>query len=608
MEKIKSRRNAPHLRALLANQIEARLAKHPGLLHLYDEMRSEAGESVLDRLQAAIGVAVSVRDADRAKIPSGGATMVVANHPFGLLDGAVLLNLLLHVRPDVKILVNHMLASIPELRPWSIYVDTLHGDSERNMAGLKQGLAWLRQGGMLAVFPAGEVSHWDVRQGQSNDPKWTLSAGWLLHRAAAMAVPVYFPGSNSAAFHALGLVHARLRTLRLPEELLRQKGRKIEVRVGTPIETDALAGLRTEQEVTDYLRWRTYLLAKRGEQEQNPLVQLRTVLQGPARKVVPEIDSGLLAHEVNELPESCRLATHQNLRVYEARAEEIPAVLREIGRLREITFRDTGEGTNQSTDIDRFDAYYDHLFVWDDEARRVVGSYRMGHIPTILREHGIRGLYTSTLFHYSPAVFQRIGPAWELGRSFVRAEYQKQYAPLLLLWKGIAAKVAQRPDTPCLLGAVSVSNRYSRRSRELLVRFLERGRGGDLQPGLLRPRRGFTVAAGRAEEAQFVTTCFRDFDDFARLIEDLEEDGKSVPILLRHYCKLGGRFLGFNLDPSFNDALDGLVLLDLRQTDPTALNRYMGREAYQAFRRHHEAASPVEGVRREATAPSLTGN
>jgi putative hemolysin len=608
MEKIRSKRNGLHLRALFASQIESRLAKHPGLLHLYDEVRSEAGESFLDRLETTIGVEVSVRDADRAKIPAGGATMVVANHPFGLLDGAVLLNLLLHVRPDVKILVNHVLASISELRPWSIYVDTVNGDSQRNMAGLKQGLAWLRQGGMLAVFPAGEVSHWDLRQGQSNDPKWTLSVGWLLRRTEATALPVYFPGSNSAAFHALGLVHARLRTLRLPEELLRQKGRKIEVRVGTPIETDALAGLRTEQEVTDYLRWRTYLLAKRGEQDRNPLLPLRTVLHGPVQKVAGAVDSERLAREVKGLPASCTLAAHQSLRVYGARAEEIPSVLREIGRLREITFRGTGEGTNRSTDIDRFDAHYDHLFVWDEETRCVVGSYRMGHIPTILREYGIRGLYTSTLFHYSPAVFQRIGPAWELGRSFVRGEYQKQYAPLLLLWKGIAAKVAQRPDTPCLLGAVSISSRYSRRSRQLLVRFLERGRGGDLQPGLLRPRRGFAVAAGRAEEAQFVTTCFRDFDDFARLIEDLEEDGKSVPILLRHYCKLGGRFLGFNLDPSFNDALDGLVLLDLRQTDPATLTRYMGRDAYQAFRRHHEAAKPAEGACREATEPSLTGN
>lgn len=605
MEKVRSKRNAPHLRALVANQIEARLAKHPGLLHLYDEARGEAGDNFLDRVQATIGVDVSIRDADRAKIPAHGAAMAVANHPFGLLDGVVLLNMLLHIRQDVKILVNRVLASIPELRPWSIYVDTLDGGSQRNLTGLRQALAWLRQGGMLAVFPAGEVSHWDLRQGHANDPEWTLSVGWLLRRAEATAVPVYFPGSNSAAFHALGLLHTRLRTLRLPDEFLRQKGRKIEVRVGQPIETASLARLRSEREVTEYLRWRTYVLAKRGEQDKNPLSPLRMALHGPAKKVVRAVDSDQLEREVNGLPQSCSLATHQNLRVYGAQAEEIPGVLQEIGRLREITFRNTGEGTNLSTDIDRFDAHYEHLFVWDEEARRVVGAYRMGHIPTILRDHGIRGLYTSTLFHYSPAVFHRIGPAWELGRSFVRAEYQKQYAPLLLLWKGIAAKVAQRPDTPCLLGAVSISSRYSRRSRELLVRFLERGRGGDLQPGLLRPRRGFAVAEGRAEETQFVTTCFRDFDDFAKLIEDLEEDGKSVPILLRHYCKLGGRFLGFNLDPSFNDALDGLVLLDLRQTDPTTLTRYMGRDAYQAFRKYHR---PTEAACREAAEPSLTGN
>jgi putative hemolysin len=573
------------LRAVLANQIEARLATHPGLLQLYDEVRSQRGNSFLDRFQATVGVNVEVREADRAKVPAQGAAVVVANHPFGLLDGAVLLNFLLHVRPDVKILVNHVLTSIAELRPWSIYVDTLQGGGQRNLAGLKQARAWLRQGGMLAVFPAGEVSHWDLRQGQSSDPQWNQSAGWLLRQTEATAVPAYFPGTNSVAFHALGMLHARLRTLRLPDELLRQKGRKIEIRIGAPITSDTLSRLRTEEEVTNYLRWRTYLLAERGEQERKPLVTLRSVLQGAAEKIGRETDSTELRRVVEEVPASAKLAQHKQLSVYRVRADEAPAILREIGRLREITFRDVGEGTNRSFDIDSFDSYYDHLFVWDEDAQQIVGAYRMGHIPTILEERGIRGLYTSTLFHYSPAVFERIGPAWELGRSFVRPEYQKQYAPLLLLWKGIAAQVARRPDTPSLLGAVSISRRYSRRSRELLVRFLQCGRGSDLS--MLRPRRGFAANGGPAVDMHFVTTCFRDLDDFAALIEDLEEDGKSVPILLRHYCKLGGRFLGFNLDPDFNNTLDGLVLLDLRQTDPVTLSRYMGREAYQSFRRHH---------------------
>jgi putative hemolysin len=577
---------------VLANQIEARLATHPGLLQLYDEVRSERGDSFLDRFQSTVGVYVDVREADRAKIPAQGAAIVVANHPFGLLDGAVLLNFLLHIRPDVKLLVNHVLASITELRPWSIYVDTLQGGSQRNFSGLKQALAWLRQGGMLAVFPAGEVSHWDLRQGQASDRQWNQSAGWLLRQTEATAVPAYFPGTNSAAFHALGMLHARLRTLRLPDELLRQKGRKIEIRVGAPIAPGTLSRLRTENEVTDYLRWRTYLLAERGEQERRPLFLLRSALHGPAKRVDVEANSEQLCREVRGLPERSNLAQHQQFRVYGVRAEDAPLVLQEIGRLREVTFRGVGEGTNRASDIDRFDAYYDHLFVWDEEAAKIVGAYRMGHIPTILRERGIRGLYTSTVFQYSPRIFDRIGPAWELGRSFVRAEYQKQYAPLLLLWKGIAAQVARRPDTPSLLGAVSISNRYSRRSRELLVRFLQCGRGTDLPPGMLRPRRGFSPGSRQAADAQFVTTCFRDLDDFAALIEDLEEDGKSVPILLRHYCKLGGRFLGFNLDPDFNNTLDGLVLLDLRQTDPVTLSRYMGRGAYQAFRRHHGLPCP----------------
>jgi putative hemolysin len=228
--------------------------------------------------------------------------------------------------------------------------------------------------------------------------------------------------------------------------------------------------------------------------------------------------------------------------------------------------------------------------LWNKTKRELAGAYRAGNTAEILAERGISGLYTSTLFRYDERIFQKLGPALELGRSFVRPEYQRQYAPLLLLWKGIARMVAKRPEIPVLFGAVSISNDYNEASREMIYRFFEARMREDELAGLIEPRRPFRSAPLRKWDCRGMSRALRDLDELSQPINDVEIDGKGLPILLRQYAKIGGKLVGFNVDRKFSNVLDGLVVVDLRRTEPAVLERYMGRESATRFRQVHTAS------------------
>ncbi len=443
---------------------------------LYQRACSRSGSSILENLLREMEIDLQLDAADLHRIPKTGPVVVVANHPYGMLDGVVLGALLNRVRPDVKVMTNFLLESVPELQRCCVFVD-LMGTSksqERNRRALKSSLDWLRQGGMLAVFPAGEVSHWQLPQGAVADPPWSDVAVRLIRKTGAAAVPVYFCGQNSVGFQLMGMLHPRLRLAFLLQEFLQQQGREVALRIGGHIAAESITSIAEDRNATEYLRWRTYLLAERGKTHASFPDAIRSVLPRKSdHEIVPAIDRELLLGDLESLPEQRRLAENSEFAVYAAKGHELPNLLQEVGRLREITFRATGEGTGKSTDIDAFDRYYWHLLLWHKEKQELVGAYRAANTAEVIAQHGVKGLYTNTLFHYKTLLFEKMGPALELGRSFVRVEYQRQYAPLLLLWKAIARFVLLRPETPVLFGAVSISNTYNRASRELIYSFFE---------------------------------------------------------------------------------------------------------------------------------------
>jgi putative hemolysin len=552
--------------------------------------RDSAGDSMFDKVLRHLNLRYQCSDSDIARIPRVGPVVVVANHPSGLADGLVLGSLLGRIRPDVKVLANSLLLALDELRDSFIPVDPSgsRGAVHANWKALRRALEWLNGGGLLVVFPAGEVSALKLSEGKVSEPQWNDAVARLVKRTAAAAVPVFVNAVNSPAFQMLGLVHAALRTAMLPRELLNKRGKTIGVAVGGPIAAEALAG-RTSREAVDYLRWRTELL---GDRARGLASKDRAWFQ-PRPKRNTEIslpqDRERCRAEVNNLPHHQRLVEHGDFVVCYAHASQIPGTLREIGRCREIAFRLAGEGTGKASDIDVFDSHYMHLWVWDAAKNQVAGAYRFARTDEVLRRYGTQGLYTATLFRFKRRFLDYLDPAIELGRSFVHPDYQKSFWPLLLLWKGIGSYVARHPRYRMLFGPVSISDAYGPLSRAVMVAFLKTHHAlAALAPAAL-PKTRF--------QARPVSSLAHDVDELSETISDLESDGKGVPVLLRQYLKLGGRMVEFNVDGSFSNALDGLIVVDLLRTNPRILERYLGKSGAVDFVKYHAGASnsPVPG-------------
>jgi len=555
---------------------------------VYERVADGRPEGFLDRVLDDLGISYRIGGSDLARIPAKGPLVVVANHPFGAIEGIILTHMLRRVRPDVRFMANFLLGRIPELRDLFICVDPFGGDQSKsfNVGPIRQAMRWLKEGGALIVFPAGEVAHLDLKRGAVVEPKWSETIGRIVRKAQAPVLPVYFDGTNGPLFHLLGLVHPMLRTAMLPRQLMNKCGQTLDVRVGAVLPSKRLSSIEGDGALVEYLRQRALFLRHRKTQPlQVPAKQAAASLPS-MQPIISEIEPQLLEDEVANLPARQLIVDGSDYRVYVASAAQIPSTLREIGRLREITYRATGEGTGKPIDLDPFDQWYQHLFLWDVGGKRVVGAYRLGASDQIIADQGPAGLYTSTLFDFKPELLSRLSPALELGRAFVRLEYQKSYSPLLMLWKGIARFVCLNPRYKTLFGPVSISNDYQLMSRQLMVQFLRSNHLAPELTELARAKNPFPLHA-RAALPQF--QC--EPQDIDEVVSDLELDGKGVPVLLRQYLKLGARFFAFNVDRGFGDSIDALMYVDLTRTEPRILERYMGRQAAADFFAHHRRMS-----------------
>lgn len=553
---------------------------------VYDDLpRAAPPREFLERTLERLDVRLEVSEADLQRIPASGPAVVVANHPFGGIEGLALALLLMRVRPDVRLMANRLLGRIPELAQMFVLVDPFErSDSPRkSLVGLRAASRWLAEGGVLALFPAGEVAHLHLRQRAIVDPPWSPTVARLIRRAQCPTIPVWFPGRNRKRFQLIGMVHPALRTAMLPRELLARQGRALEARVGSPIPFARIKGLASDAELVDLLRRRTEILAERPATGGRTTQPRRTPPKpAPIIEPVPPED---LAVEIAGLPPDAMLAANGPQQVWIAEADQIPAVLREIGRLREVTFRAVGEGTGNELDLDRFDETYLHLFIWQAESRQVIGAYRLGRSDQLLAAEGIAGLYTSTLFRFSPKLFDAMGPALEMGRSFIRPESQRSFTGLLLLWKGIGRYVLAHPEYATLFGPVSISADYHTSSQQLIAAFLKHNLGRHPLARFVRPRTPLRGRPSRVLRRRLDDLA--DLDEVSQYIGEIEADGKGIPILLKQYLKLGGALLGFNVDPDFANVLDVLILVDLRGTEPRTLARYMGADEATRFLAHH---------------------
>jgi putative hemolysin len=572
-------RQVPALGSLLQSLTQRALA-FERLANIYRQLGGKAAAPADFSAQALefLQVRFQLDERQLERIPRTGPAVVVANHPYGGLEGLYMISQLLRYRGDSRFIANELLARIPEIREVLLPVDAFGGPraAKKNAKALRAALRHVRDGGLLVMFPAGAVSHLHLSAGRVCDPPWHPVAAGLLRRCECPIVPVYFGGGNSAIFQALGLLHPSMRTVMLTRELLNKRHRTIPVRIGRPIGPERLAKQPDNAKLATFLRLSTYAL----EAHRNEAVEEPNVIH--SMPVAASTPSRLVAAEIECLPDGHTLASVGEMSVVFAHAEQIPWTLRELGRLREITFREVGEGTGSDTDIDRYDRDYVHLIAWHRTRGEVVGAYRIGHVDRIVAARGKRGLYTHSLFAYGDPFVKALGPALELGRSFITSAYQRDFGALLLLWKGIAQYVALNPRYHVLFGPVSISREYRPASHALLIDFLRRHCFDTQLAKLIRPRRAFrrthSLAALSSDLARLA-----DLDDVSQLLEEIEPDGKGAPVLLRQYLKLGGRLACFNVDESFSGVIDGLIVVDLLRTEPKVLQKYMGREQAAAF-------------------------
>lgn len=521
------------------------------------------------------------------EFPKQGPLIIVANHPFGIIDPIMLARWAAQFRPDLKVMTNSLMLAMKELKDHVIPVNPFGGDdaAKKNLTPMKEAIRLLRGGGTLIIFPAGEVASYKPGRGV-DEPAWSNHVGSLVRRTQATVLPVYFPGSNSTLFHAAGLIHPRLRTGLLLREFCNREGTTVPMSVGHPIPYSRLKKFEDDESLTRYLRIHTFVLHQRGKE---PAAKLTVAGENITTTPPSEILQERMAEEIDRLrARGGRLVGQGNLSVYQAHSHEIPTLLPEIGRLREITFREVGEGTGKDIDLDKYDRYYEHLILWDEEKEQVAGAYRLGRADVILREYGPKGLYTNTLFRFEKPFLANLEHAVEMGRSFIIKAYQRHLASLPLLWKGIAHWIARNPHYKKLFGPVSISKDYSSLSRKMIVEFLQDNRMHPNLASYVKPRNPFRYMRTRRMMREFISADLENVDDCSALISSLETDGKGIPTLLKHYLRLNATLLSFNVDKDFASVVDGLIMVDFTETDPRLLAKYMGENNCREYLALHQ--------------------
>ncbi len=526
------------------------------------------------------------------EFPKNGPLIIIANHPFGIVDPVMLSRWAAQFRPDLKVMTNSMMLAMKELEDHIIAVNPFGGENaaKQNLGPMKEAIRLLRSGGTLIIFPAGEVAAYKPGRGVE-EPAWTNHLGSLVRRTQATVLPVYFPGSNSALFHTAGLIHPRLRTGLLLRELSKREGTEVAMRVGHAIPFSRLKKFEDDESLTRYLRIHTFVLHQRGKV---PKVQIENNAGGPSLEPTPDLQTRMVC-EVDLLrARGGKLVGQGDLSVYQAHSHEIPCLLQEIGRLREVTFREVGEGTGEAVDLDKFDRYYEHLVLWDEEKEQIAGAYRLGRADFILREYGPKGLYTSTLFRFEKPFLSHLQNAVEMGRSFIVKSYQSRLASLPLLWKGIANWIARNPQYTKLFGPVSISRDYNSLSRKIMVAFLQDNKLHPQLASFVKPRNPFRYIRSRRLMREFISANLQNVDDCSALVSSVETDGKGIPVLLKHYLKLNATILSFNVDKDFSDVLDGLIMVDFTEVDTRLLGKYMGEEKCRTYLAQHGIDMKVE--------------
>lgn len=544
----------------------------------YEKRKNLSGPEFIDSILKTFEIDFEIPEKDLKRIPKTGAFITVSNHPLGGIDGMILMKLLLSQREDYKILANFLLHRIDPLKPYIMPVNPFeeHKDAQSSLKGIKDAIAHLKEGKPLGIFPAGEVSTYREKR-MIVDRPWDPSAMKLIQKANVPVIPIYFHARNSTFFYRLASINDILRTAKLPSEMLSQKKRKIKVRIGHPISPQDQQEMPNLESYTAFLRRKTYMLANTFEKKKFfPGLPKNLKKAKPPEKIIDETGDQEILKEI----QTCRimdkrLLESKNYEVFLAKKEIIPNILQEIGRLREITFREIGEGTNKPIDLDEFDNYYYHMFLWDNETNKIAGAYRMGMGSEIYKKYGINGFYLQDLFRFDQELHPMMSQSIEMGRAFIIKEYQARPMPLFLLWKGIVHCTLRFPSHKFLIGGVSISNKFSNFSKSLMIEFMKSHYYDPYIAQFVRPKKEFKVKLKDGDKDFLFDATKADLQKFDKIIDEIEPGSLRLPVLIKKYVKQNARVIAFNVDPLFNDVVDGLMYIRIEDLPESTVKPVM---------------------------------
>ena len=560
-----------------------KISQMSSINRFYDRHKHLKGLEFLDAIIEHYEIDFEIPEEDFKRLPKDGSYITISNHPLGGIDGVLLLRLMLEYRPDFKIIANFLLRRIEPLAPYILPVNPFenHKEVQSSVGGFKNALNHLREEHPLGIFPAGEVSTY--KDGKLIvDRPWEEAAIKLIKRAEVPIVPIYFHAKNSKLFYRLSRINDIFRTAKLPSELTTQRNRSIKVRIGQPISVENQKEHEKLEDFTELLRRKTYILANAYEKERL-IDQLPTTLKipKPARRIATAVRTEVIEGEIEKLREKdCRLLQSKNYEVFLAKQKDMPFILKEIGRQRELTFRAIGEGTNNPIDLDKFDTYYHHLFLWDDKEKSIVGAYRMGMGSEIFAKYGIDGFYLQDLFRFEPELYSMMRQSIEMGRAYIVKEYQQKPMPLFLLWKGIVHTTLRHPEHKYLIGGVSISNQFSNFSKSLMIEFMKSNYWDPYVAQYIRPKKEFKVKLSDADKEFVFDETEADLNKFDKLIDEVEPGSLRLPVLIKKYIKQNAKVVAFNVDPLFNNAVDGLMYIKIADLPESTVKPVM--EEFQA--------------------------
>lgn len=537
----------------------------PKINRLYQSKPRPDGPAFSKQVLEDLGISFEIPGEQLKYIPAEGGFITVSNHHYGAVDGMILDSVIGSVRPDYKILTTYFLSLIRNLKDDFLPVDNFASGSARSISGIKAALQHIQDGGALGLFPAGEVATWQKGKDRTavsgcrvvEDKPWTENISKLILKSGLPVIPIWFEGGNSRLFHILGRINPIFRTLRLPREMMGAAGKHIRIRIGQPIPAAQIAAFDPET-LGKYLRNRCYALEGQCSRDGG-----KNYGQGVMQPVIDPVDPETVKKEIAAIEDKLIFETG-GYRAFLIEAAEAPHLMRELYRLREVTFRAVGEGTGKPLDTDPYDDFYHHLILWHVENQELVGAYRLGYGTELLAKHeGLSGFYTSTLVNFGPDAEGILSHSMELGRSFIAEKYQREVLPLKLLLAGLCVATTKDPAVNCCVGLVTISASIPDFYKSLAAHFLNKY---FLLPNAERfatPTTPFKPLLLNVDPDQLLQVPAGDIDAFDRLLGTVSDGKYRLPVLFRKYFSCGAKTSCLNVDPDFSNGVDSMIVLRL---------------------------------------------